>query len=245
MYIEALQGIVWPHPTLDLALTRRTFLRPPPLVQIPVPLERSKQPRGILAFDLMDESKTLLNVSITWKVTGNQGGEALLDKVRGPLNEGGCFAERSGWHLPGYDDSGWTAGDPTKEGVLVPGGMRFFRTRATLDVPKGHDMPMSLVFGGRPYDRTQRWRALVFVNGWQFGKRIANMGPQTKFPIPPGVLNPNGPNDIGLHLWSLDPTNNVAIPPLHLEVQGVFTGAPTFALNNPTFADVRGRAAAM
>ena len=62
----------------------------------------------------------------------------------------------------------------------------------------------------------------LFVNGYQFGKygifgifplqfhtsltisTVNNLGPQTAFPVPEGVLNYNGKNYIGLTLWALD-----------------------------------------
>ena len=31
-----------------------------------------------------------------------------------------------------------------------------------------------------------------------------NLGPQARFPVPEGILNHNGRNDIALTLWSLD-----------------------------------------
>jgi hypothetical protein len=46
---------------------------------------------------------------VTWRIQGNQGGEQIADPVRGPLNAGGLYGERSGWHLPGYPDHGWDA----------------------------------------------------------------------------------------------------------------------------------------
>lgn len=33
---------------------------------------------------------------------------------------------------------------------------------------------------------------------------VNNLGPQTEFPVPEGILNYNGRNDIALTLWSLD-----------------------------------------
>ncbi len=42
-------------------------------------------------------------------------GAAAPDPVRGPLNHGGLFGERHGWHLPGYDDGDW-------ESVSLPTG---------------------------------------------------------------------------------------------------------------------------
>jgi hypothetical protein len=33
---------------------------------------------------------------------------------------------------------------------------------------------------------------------------VNNLGPQTTFPVPEGILNHNGNNDVALTLWSLD-----------------------------------------
>ena len=52
------------------------------------------------------------------------GGEALVDRVRGPQNNGGLYGERSGWSLPGFDDRRWAervaAAPPSpRPGVVV------------------------------------------------------------------------------------------------------------------------------
>ena len=49
-----------------------------------VGLDLMKDPRGILDYALSGRDKS----DITWKLTGNLGGESYVDKVRGPLNEG-------------------------------------------------------------------------------------------------------------------------------------------------------------
>ena len=51
---------------------------------------------GILDYSLAGRDQS----AITWKLTGNLGGEEYVDKVRGPLNEGGLFAERQGFTQP-------------------------------------------------------------------------------------------------------------------------------------------------
>jgi hypothetical protein len=48
-----------------------------------------------------------------------------VDKTRGPLNEGGLYGERQGWHLPGFDDSHWTTSKPT-DGI-AQAGVQFYR----------------------------------------------------------------------------------------------------------------------
>ena len=88
------------------------------------------------------------------------------DKTRGILNEGGLFGERQGWHLPGFDTSSW-AQRSLSEGL--PGdnaGVGFFVTTFDLKIPYGTDVTMSFVFD----NTTQPFRALLFVNGWNYGK---------------------------------------------------------------------------
>ena len=46
------------------------------------------------------------------------------------------------------------------------------------------------------------YRALIFVNGWNMGQYIANVGPQHTFVIPNGVLNPDGQNTLALAVTS-------------------------------------------
>lgn len=88
------------------------------------------------------------------------------DKTRGVLNEGGLFGERQGWHLPGFDTSRWVKRD-LGEGLPSGGaGVGFFVTTFDLDIPRGLDAMLSFEFEplGQPY------RAILFVNGWHFGK---------------------------------------------------------------------------
>lgn len=90
------------------------------------------------------------------------------DRVRGVLNEGGLFGERQGWHLPGFDTSKWET-RALSQGIPNGAGIGFFVTTLELDVPRDADAMMSFVFdkGGT---QDQDYRALLFVNGWQFGK---------------------------------------------------------------------------
>ncbi|PWN31412.1 uncharacterized protein FA14DRAFT_115487, partial [Meira miltonrushii] len=204
------------------------------------PQEDTKQPRGILTFDILSGGKAQTDLKLDWIVTGNQGGQNLLDKVRGPLNEGGFYGERQGWHLPGFDDSKWSTTDPTTtEGGVNGSSVRFYRTSVSLNIPDGYDVPISMVYGGNASDSSQTWKSLFFINGWQYGKRFVQFGPQTNFPIPPGILDPKGDNTIAVALWSPD-SKGATLPKLSLEKQGVFVGPVDYSVNNPTYQQVRG-----
>jgi hypothetical protein len=56
----------------------------------------------------------------------------------------------------------------------------------------------------------------LFVNGYQFGKYINHIGPQTSFPVPEGILNYHGENWVALTLWAME-TGGAKIEGLALE----------------------------
>ncbi|KAF9008853.1 glycoside hydrolase family 35 protein [Cyathus striatus] len=122
------------------------------------------------------------------------------DKTRGALNEGGLYAERQGWHLPGFDDSKWTYGKPT-DGMSTA-GVSFYRTSFNLNIPQGVDYPMALVVTNSTVNT--HFRSQFYVNGYQFGKYINHIGPQKVFPVPEGILNYNGQNTLAISLWAAD-----------------------------------------
>jgi hypothetical protein len=167
--------------------------------------ETMKNPRGVMDYDIAGHSKS----DVTWKLTGNLGGEDYVDISRGPLNEGGLFVERQGLHLPGaLSTSGWKdSKGPVADGIAAP-GIGFFATEFELDVPAGYDVPMSFTFTNATSagngSSVPAYRAQLYVNGWQYGKFVSNVGPQTKFPVPQGILNYNGANYLGISLWGLD-----------------------------------------
>ena len=125
-----------------------------------------KDPRGILDYDLSGRDKS----TVSWKMTGNLGGEQYYDLSRGPLNEGAMFAERQGYHLPGAPQFQWEERSPISDGIAGV-GVGFFATSFDLRLPVGYDLPISIVFSnstkmGSPL----KFRAQIYVNGWQFGK---------------------------------------------------------------------------
>jgi Beta-galactosidase jelly roll domain len=94
------------------------------------------------------------------------------DTTRGVLNEGGLFGERAGWHLPGFDTSSWVERDLSAGLPNGAAGIGFFVTTFPLNIPAGFDVMLSFTFD----ESAQPYRALLFVNGWMMGKRVANLG---------------------------------------------------------------------
>ncbi|RWA13128.1 hypothetical protein EKO27_g1979 [Xylaria grammica] len=146
-----------------------------------------------------------------WKIAGTAREEnALLDPVRGFLNEGGLYAERVGMHLPGYADTDWAASDSDSSILSVQGaGVQVFRTQAPLNIPSGIDVSISFRLTAPSGDtftsqtgKTNQLRALLFVNGYQYGRFNPYIGNQIDFPVPPGILNYNGDNTIAVTVWS-------------------------------------------
>ena len=70
-------------------------------------------------------------------------------------------------------------------------------------MPAGHDASLGLTIGDPAVPRSGgHYRALIFVNGWNMGQYIADVGPQHTFVLPTGILNPNGRNTLALAVTS-------------------------------------------
>ncbi|KAF9220869.1 glycoside hydrolase family 35 protein [Gyrodon lividus] len=186
-------------------------------------IDEEKSPRGVRGFmlDTGDFGE--------WKVQGKIGGYTNYpDKARGVLNEGGLYGERVGWHLPGYDTSSWVSRDLSEGLPDAAAGVGFFVTTFDLNIPEGFDVPMSFTFD----QSSQPYRAQLYVNGWMMGKRVANLGPQYKFPVQPGILNYNGANTVAVALWAMEPIT--ISPTLQLIIDGVYEGGVgSIEVNNP------------
>jgi beta-galactosidase GanA len=178
-----------------------------------------KEARGLIAASLTAKGGRRFAVPIRWRIQGNLGGENIADRMRGPLNNGGLYGERAGWHLPSAvagERGEWTAAQP---GDAPPApGTYWLRTHVRLDLPRGHDVQLGLAFGDTGKPRSEREnRALIFVNGWNMGQFAANVGPQRVFVIPPGILDPNSDNTIALAVTSDGKPQN-ALEPVRLVV---------------------------
>lgn len=195
--------------------------------------EGATDPRGIYNATLLGPSPDGYKFT-DWKIAGTAGsalGIRDIDPVRGPLNEGGLYAERVGMHLPGYPDDGpgWSTtldnhnSDRTLVGksnstgsrlVVASPGIRIFRTTVPLHVPPELDVSISFKFSilqgktpggkgsGRDDDDSSAVRVLLFVNGYQYGRYNPHIGNQVTFPVPPGILNYDGENTVAITVWN-------------------------------------------
>ncbi|KKZ64295.1 beta-galactosidase A [[Emmonsia] crescens] len=160
--------------------------------------DSAKNPRGIQHYVLFGR----LQSSVTWKLAGNLGGEDYQDRFRGPLNEGGLYIERQGWHQSSPPSQSWKSASPISDGI-AGAGVGFFTAEFDLNIPRGWDVPLYFTFPGIK-SSPSTYRVQLYVNGFQYGKYVSNLGPQTSFPVPQGILNYQGKNTIGITLWALD-----------------------------------------
>ncbi|GAA3439260.1 beta-galactosidase [Kutzneria kofuensis] len=149
--------------------------------------------------DAHKEGRGLISVALSgasWRI---QGGSP--DPVRGPLNNGGLAGERDGWHLPGFPDREWTPA--TLPAATADPGTTWYRTTFDLRIPAGQDTSVGLTIGdpGKPRSGGH-YRALIFVNGWNLGQYIADVGPQHTFALPTGILDPHGHNTLAIAVTS-------------------------------------------
>ncbi|PVH74069.1 glycoside hydrolase family 35 protein [Cadophora sp. DSE1049] len=151
-------------------------------------------PRGIYNATLIGGGKFT-----EWKIAGTAGGEKNIDPVRGPYNEGGAHGERLGWHLPGFPDESWNSSAPDVS--LSEASMKWYRTTVPLDIPAGLDVSLGFRLSS-PAGSTLR--AMIYVNGYQFGKYIPHIGNQIVFPVFPGILDYHGENTIVVSVWAMD-----------------------------------------
>jgi hypothetical protein len=193
-----------------------------------------KIPRGIIAYDLQGVQMS----DITWKLTGNLGGEQYYDKWRGPLNEGGLFVERMGYTAPSppLHDAGFVPGSPFN--ITGGPGVWYYTAKFDLALPSEKwDIPLSFTFENQTETSTTGvYRSLLYINGWQFGRYVSNIGPQLNFPVPEGILNYNGENWIGLTVWALH-NEGTKVPSLKLQAgTPVYTGRqPVVLVNSPVY----------
>ncbi|MFF7351307.1 beta-galactosidase [Streptomyces filipinensis] len=151
-------------------------------------LDTHKVARGLTAATFKGASPT-----VRWRIQG----EKAPDPVRGPMNNGGLYGEREGWHLPGFQDHDWEPADFPRAARYQ--GVTWYRTTFRLSVPADIDASVGLTLEDDPY---RAYRAQIFLNGWNMGQYINNVGPQHTFVLPNGVLRTRGTNTLALAVLS-------------------------------------------
>ncbi|PVG04083.1 putative beta-galactosidase [Serendipita vermifera] len=191
-----------------------------------------KKPRGIRGYKLVSDNG---NDFTKWTVAGNYGRENPPDTVRGHLNEGGWYYERVGAHLPGYDDSSWKKCSPYQGRNST--GITAYRTTFNLNIPDNADVPLAFEF---ELDESQQYRSVIWVNGWQYGRFSSDLGPQTVYPVPEGILNHQGRNEVLVTLWSLN--GAAKMKKFELNKRAVLSSAKTSRIGlvqAPKWSDLR------
>ena len=194
-------GLLWPGEPATLAVLAQNMGHNDDWIADD---NRFRQPRGLVGAAIEGSA-----APVSWRIQG----AGPIDPVRGPLNNGGLYGERTGWSLPGYDDHAWVAA-----GSPVPAGVTWWRTGFRLNLPAGQDTSVALRFDGTP---PAGYRALLFLNGWNIGQYGADIGPQTDFVLPAGLLRGHGQNTLALAVVAADPAT-VTAP--HLVVLGAQRG---------------------
>ncbi|MYW18884.1 beta-galactosidase, partial [Streptomyces sp. SID2955] len=151
-------------------------------------LDTHKAARGLTAVGF-----TGADPEVSWRIQG----EGPADPVRGPLNNGGLYGEREGWHLPGFEDRDWERVDFPRAARYQ--GVTWYRTTFRLSVPADVDASVGLTLDDDPY---RAYRAQIFLNGWNLGQYINDVGPQHTFVLPNGILRTRGANTLALAVLS-------------------------------------------
>jgi hypothetical protein len=123
-----------------------------------------RNPRGILGAKLYAQNSQEVKFD-EWRIMGNAGAgpgkSNNIDPVRGPMNEGGLYGERMGWHLPGYNTSEWERESPLKG--MPTAGVKWYTTRFELNIPQGLDVPIAIELRAA---KDVLARIQLFINGY-------------------------------------------------------------------------------
>ncbi|MFJ7899232.1 beta-galactosidase [Streptomyces sp. NPDC096198] len=162
--------------------------------------------------------------AVRWRIQG----EAAPDPVRGPLNNGGLYGERNGWHLPGFPDQDWRpARFPRAERRQ---GVVWYRTGFRLAVDPATDASIGLTLTDEP---SRAYRVQIFLNGWNMGQYINDVGPQHTFVLPNGLLRTRGDNTLALAVLS-DGTTDSGPGVVELTLLGrALGGVPVTRVESP------------
>ncbi|KAJ7264004.1 glycoside hydrolase family 35 protein [Mycena haematopus] len=181
-----------------------------------------KEPRGIRGYALVGGNTTF----DSWKLQGNLGGAAdAPDTFRGYINEGGLWAERIGAHLPEFPDQSWASGSPLSG--VSKAGINFYRTTFELPVSVGIDAPIRLSVTRSNDTTVSNFRLQFYLNGFQVGKFVNSIGPQTIFVLPASILRRRSVNTLAVMVWAMD-ASGATVQGLQLISDGVFSTSLEF-----------------
>jgi beta-galactosidase GanA len=191
--------------------------------------DAQKEGRGLIGVRTTGASGDT-DTDISWKIQGDRGGETVLDTARGLNNVGGQYGERAGWYLPGFPDASWPTTTLPADSAMP--GTTWYRTTFALNVPKGEDASLGLTIGDPSTPRSGgAYRALIYVNGWNVGQYIADVGPQHTFVLPNGILDPRGDNTVAIAVTSDGGAAN-ALESVRLTDLGTVRGGVPLTMND-------------
>jgi len=83
-------------------------------------------------------------------------------------------------------------------------------------------------------DPAKAYRAVIFVNGWNLGQYINNVGPQHTFVLPNGILDPDGTNTLAIAVTANDVTGGLGSVSL-TNLGTVLGGASLTLVDSPSY----------
>ena len=111
-------------------------------------------------------------------------------------------------------------------------GVGWYRTTFDLHVSKDVDASIGLTIADDP---AKAYRAVIFVNGWNLGQYINNVGPQHTFVMPNGILDPGGINTLAVAVTASDATGGLGSVSL-TNMGTVLGGAPLTLVDSPSYS---------
>lgn len=108
--------------------------------------------------------------------------------------------------------------------------MAWYRAGFRLDVPAEVDASIGLTLEDDP---GRAYRVQIFLNGWNLGQYINDVGPQHTFVLPNGILRTRGANTLALAVLS-DGTTPAGPRDVRLTLLGAaLGGVPVEAVDAP------------
>ncbi|WP_194949893.1 beta-galactosidase [Actinomyces trachealis] len=192
---------------------------------------QSKENRGLY------DARLNASGPVTWKIMG-----APTTSAKDPANpsgtiynNGGLQGEKAGWYGRTFDDSTWA---PATDLHAATPGVTWYRAKVNLDVPEGQDTAFRLNLNSASFaSRADHSQATIFVNGWNTGVYIGDMGPQNSFTVPQGFLNLKGENTIAIAVASKEAgagPDSVTLTAVHSTTMPQVKAAPEPDPGQPT-----------